>query len=195
MLLDIFGADGRRRSFRALLDSDSQASFITDKSADVLMLNRRRSPVNITTFASTNSTPVCGSSFIIVTPHGKQAPILIIDALVVRNITGKIPQTSFAPGKWTHIHNLPLADTLYHIPGDVDLLLGADILSSILYDSLISGIVGEPTALKTIFSWVLFGPTTSVAHFSLTTICVLTSINLDVTLRKFFVKNIYLFFL
>jgi len=99
VLLDIFGADGRRRSFRALLDSDSQASFITDKSADILMLNRRRSPVNITTSANTSTTPVCGSSFIIVTPHGKVTPSLSIDALIVPHITGKTPQIFFTPGQ------------------------------------------------------------------------------------------------
>jgi len=185
VILDICAADGRHHSFRALLDSGSQASFITEKSADIIMLNRRRSPVNITTFANTNTTPVCGSSVVMVTPHGKQSPILSVNALIIPHITGKTPQISITPGQWTHIHNLPLADPLYHIPGDIDLLLAADILPSILCDSLVSGRVGEPIALKTIFGWVLFGPTTSAAHLSLTTMCVSTSINLDATLRKF----------
>ncbi|XP_060875890.1 uncharacterized protein LOC132949125 [Metopolophium dirhodum] len=185
VLLDICGTDGHRHSFRALLDSGSQASFIRGKSADILMLNRRRSPVSITTFANTTATPVCGSSVVIVTPHGKQTPSLSIDALIVPQITGKTPQISFTPGQWTHIHHLPLADPSYHIPGDIDLLLGADILPSILCDSLISGSAGEPTALKTIFGWVLFGPTTTAPPVSLATMCVSTSSNLDATLRKF----------
>lgn len=74
---------------------------------------------------------------------------------------------------------------LYHIPGDVDLLLGADILPAILCNSLASSRAGEPTALKTIFGWVFFGPTTSVSPLSLITMCVSTSTNLDATLRKF----------
>lgn len=109
VLLDICATDGRLHSFRALLDSGSQASFITKKLADILILNRRRSPVNITTFANTATTHFCGSSVVMVTPHGKQTPILSIDALIVPHITGKTPQISITPGNWTHVHNLPLS--------------------------------------------------------------------------------------
>lgn len=136
VLLDICATDGRRHSFRALLDSGSQARFITEKSADILVLNRRRSSVTITTFSNTITTPVCGTSILLVTPHNKLTPTLSLDALIVPHITGKTPQISVTPGQWKHIHNLPLTDPLYHIPGDVDLLLGADILPSIPEDIL-----------------------------------------------------------
>lgn len=185
VLLDIFATDGRRHSFRALLDSGSQASFITEKSADILMLNRRRSRVNITTFANSAATPVCAVSNVVVMPYGQQTPSIRMDTLIVPQITGQTPQVPVSPGQWKHIENLKLADPLYHIPGAVDLLLGADILPSVLCDSLVSGQAGEPTALKTIFGWVLFGPSTSEPSVSLTSLCVLATNDLDGTLKKF----------
>jgi len=53
ILLEVVSRDGSRQSFRALVDSGSQASFITEKSACSLMLRRDRSSVNISSFNST----------------------------------------------------------------------------------------------------------------------------------------------
>jgi len=63
-MLDVIAADGHRHSLRALLDSGSQASFITEKAASLLMLRRFHSPVHITTFANTTTTLVKGKATI-----------------------------------------------------------------------------------------------------------------------------------
>lgn len=44
-MLAVVAVDGRRHSLRALLDSGSQASFITDRAATNLLLHRFHSPV------------------------------------------------------------------------------------------------------------------------------------------------------
>lgn len=144
VLLDIRAADGCRHSLRALLDSGSQASFITQRSVNALMLDYHRTQVNITTFANTTTNPVCGKSTITITPRGKSTPIVCFDALIVPQITVKTPQAPVDPETWEHIKTLSLADPLYHLPGDIDLLLGADILPSILLSGHISGRVGNP---------------------------------------------------
>jgi len=185
VLLDICATNGCRHSFRALLDSGSQVSFITEKSADILMLNQHRSQFNITTFANSTATPVCAVSNVVVMPFGKQSPSIRMNKLIVPQITGQTPQVPVSPGQWQHIENLQLADPLYNILGAVDLLLDVDVLPSVLCDSLISGLAGDPTALKTIFGCVLFGPSISEPSVSLTSLCVSFTNDLDGTLKKF----------
>jgi len=57
-LVDVYAADGWRHVLRALLDCDSQASFVTEKVCCALMLRRYHSPVSVSRFAGTASTCV-----------------------------------------------------------------------------------------------------------------------------------------
>lgn len=118
------------------------------------MLHRRQSPVHVTTFANTKSTLVRGTTNITLSPCGTDSPSFCLDTLIVSQITGETPQIPFALGKWEHIKNLTLADPTYNTPGSIDLLLGADILPSILLSGQSIGKAGETLALETVFGWV-----------------------------------------
>lgn len=109
-MLDVIAADGHRHSLRALLDSGSQASFITEKAASLLMLRRFHSPVNITTFASSSTTLVKGKATITILPCNKLSPSVSVDTLIVPKITGLTPQVPITHETWTHVENLPMAD-------------------------------------------------------------------------------------
>lgn len=128
VLLDIYAADGRRHTLRALLDCGSQASFITEKSSCALMLRRYHLPINVTTFANISPIAIGGKCSIKIVPSGRQTPTLCFDVFVVPQITGPTPQTPVKSRDWGHINNLSLAGPSYHAPGSIDLLLGADIL-------------------------------------------------------------------
>lgn len=185
VLLDVHAANGRCQSFRALLDSGSQASFITEKVVDTLMIPRRQSPINITTFASTTSARVKGKSSVTITPCGQRTPTFSLDVLIVPVITGPTPQLPITPRTWSHIKDLTLADPSYHTPGAIDLLLGADILPILLQDGKRTGQVGEPMALETVLGWVLMGATQSIISSSVTSLCLSVSESLDNTLKQF----------
>lgn len=185
VILDVVAADGHRHSLRALLDSGSQASFITEEAASLLMLRQFYSPVNITTFANTNSTLVKGKATITVFPCKQLTPSVCVDTLIVPQITGLTPQTPITNGKWTHIENLPLADPSYHLPGQIDLLLGADMFPSLVLTGQRRGQTGEPMAMETIFGWVLVGPIQSPPSASLSSFCISVFETLDKNLKKF----------
>ena len=59
--------------------------------------------------------------------------------------------------KWNHLLNLQLADPEFGKPGNADILLGADIFSLALLHDWRFGPPGTPSALKTIFGWVVTG--------------------------------------
>lgn len=185
-MLDVIAADGHRHSLRALLDSGSQASFITEKAASLLMLRRFHSPVNITTFASSSTTLVKGKATITILPCNKLSPSVSVDTLIVPKITGLTPQVPITHETWTHVENLPLADPSYHLPGHIDLLLGADLFPSLILTGQHRGKNGEPMAMETIFGWVLVGPVQASSSSSLNSFCILSVFeNLDNTIKKF----------
>ena len=58
---------------------------------------------------------------------------------------------------WKHFHGLDLVDPEFGVPGCIDVLLGADLFSSILLHGWQKGPWGTPVALETHFSWILMG--------------------------------------
>ena len=59
--------------------------------------------------------------------------------------------------KWDHLTDLKLADPDFRTPARIDLLLGAEVFTTILRDGRRTGPRGTPSALNTCFGWVLFG--------------------------------------
>jgi len=184
-LVAVYAADGRRHVLRALLDCGSQASFITENAVCALMLQRYHSPVSVSTFANSASTVVRGKCSVKITPSGQQSPSFCLEVSIVPQITGPTPQSPVTSGHWDHIHDLQLADPSYNIPGQIDLLLGADLLPSIYLDGTQKGQIGEPLAMNTVFGWVLMGPTDYCNRPSITTMCVDVSEPIDKIIKQF----------
>ena len=78
-----------------------------------------------------------------------------VEALVLHKITLNIPSCSVASNKdWKHLSNLTLADPTFGVPGNMDILLGADVFSHMVWRF---GPSGSPLAIKTTFGWVVAG--------------------------------------
>ena len=58
---------------------------------------------------------------------------------------------------WTHLSGLYLTDPNFPSPGRIDLLLNADIISSVLRNGWWTGPPISPVAIEIFFGWVLSG--------------------------------------
>lgn len=87
-------------------------------------------------------------------------------ALVIKNITGIPPSSRCHPENWPHISHLQLADSTYHLPGKIDLLLGSDAFTYIIMPGLVKGPQGTPIAQATVFGLVISGPVQSDSHYN-----------------------------
>jgi hypothetical protein len=54
--------------------------------------------------------------------------------------------------KWI---NCIMADPMYHTPGQIDIILGADVFHSIIKDGIQKG---SPTAINSELGWLITGP-------------------------------------
>ena len=150
-------SDGTSYKARALLDSGSSASFISERVAQHLHLPRQRqdSKVNGIGGGTMHLSSQVFANFTVKPVHsgGKTHKI---EALVLRKITSNIPSCSLAFDKdWNHLSNLTLTDPEFGVPGSVDILLEANVYSRTVLHGRQFGPSGSPSAIKTTFGWAL----------------------------------------
>ncbi|XP_037298313.1 uncharacterized protein LOC119190452 [Manduca sexta] len=68
-----------------------------------------------------------------------------------------MPSIRLDKSSWHHIKALQLADPNCHKPGPVDLLIGAECFASLLLPGSIKGDSNQPSALNSVFGWLLVG--------------------------------------
>lgn len=142
------------QSFRALIDSGSQAHFITERAIASLGIKRVRTSRYVRGLGQSCSA-VSGTVRIEV--GAKNKSLFTIDALTLPSICGKMPCTRIDKSSWHHIQGLTLADPDFYKPGSVDLLLGAEVFASLLLPGSVDGGPDQPSALNSVFGWLLLG--------------------------------------
>ncbi|XP_070068132.1 uncharacterized protein [Drosophila takahashii] len=120
---------GSNYQARALIDSGSEATFITERLFNLIKL-----PFQVIQ-AQLNTT-----------------------AYVLPQIAGNLPSCPLPQHFLRDLPELPLADSKFYESAQIDLLIGADILPSILLSGTRANICGSLLGQETIFGWILTGP-------------------------------------
>ena len=145
--------DGRTMQVRALLDSASSASFVSNRLVQQLCLPRHHRQAQIVGVGGLTHQRL-GQSVV----RFSVAPLfaLQIEAFVLPTVTSDLPLHSVPfDYNWYHLSGIRLADPDFGTPGNIDLLLGADVFSDIVLHGRRSGPSGSPAAFETRFGWVL----------------------------------------
>ncbi len=151
--------DGRSIKARGILDSASSASFVSERLAQSLRLQRSTCNSRISGIAGIfhPSSSQSTATFTIAPIHSPNKK-MHLSAIVVPRVTCDLPVVAvpYDPS-WNHLLHLKLADTELGKPG---LLLRVDIFASVLRQRRRCGPSGSPTAINTELGWVLAGSTT-----------------------------------
>lgn len=147
---------------RVLVDQGSHTCLMRESCVQRFGLQRKRVSVPIRGIGGTQA----GTSTSMVSVRIKSCidTTLAFDvsALVLRSLTGCLPSYNVAVANRPNFCGLKLADPTYYAPGDVDMVLGADIYGSLLLDGVIAGSTEascvRPTAQNTALGWILSGP-------------------------------------
>lgn len=175
---------GNFQEVRVLLDSGSQAHFMTDACARRLGLPKYKSEVPI--FGLSNQeVKDLGKVNCSIRPRCEPETLLTFDAFIVPRICGDMPSSRIDNSTWTTFNDITVADPYYCQPGHIDVLIGAELWPSILLPGSIPATDTTPMALNTIFGWVFMG---AVPCRTLPKVNVLLAINdhiLNTTIKKF----------
>lgn len=142
-------------SVRCLIDNASQNNIITLACCKKLQLNIISLSNSVIKGVGTSSRPIIGYVEIKVTAKNKTNSYKIT-ALVVDCITDKLPSHFVDTSEVQHLFELPLADPLWHVPGEVELLLGAKLFPYLLLNNKIISPTA-PSAIETVFGYILMG--------------------------------------
>ncbi|XP_041451290.1 uncharacterized protein LOC111075664 [Drosophila obscura] len=174
---------------RALIDSGSEATFLTERLFNITQLPFRLIQAQVSGLNQTvaaQSKKLCDLSIrSLITPSVQ----LNATAHVLPDIAGNLPSYPIPQSALRDLPNLPLADPKFYESSQIDVLIGADILPSILLSGSQTDICGSLLGQQTIFGWVLTGPVPSavpdqIASFS-TQISHVRDAPLDKLLTKF----------
>ncbi|XP_060855155.1 uncharacterized protein LOC132932813 [Metopolophium dirhodum] len=177
-------SSGQYQEARALLDSGSQSSFLTEHCRNRLGVTRDKCSVAVQAMAGLQIPPIKARTQIIIKPVRRDTPLFTVETFILPRITGLIPSERVVKTEWAHVQGLDLADPRYDEPLPIDILLGADVFPYIISRDRREGTVNQPVALKTVFGWVLMGR--SAPNPSNSTTSLFTSIDpIDQILRKF----------
>ena len=154
------GPGGHQLQARAFMDSGAGMSLVSKRVAQLLQLPLES---NTTRFSGTQATPCRASRHIThLTVSPLQDPEQQIEcrAAVVQVVTDDLPPQEMVPvTEMPHLMGLQLADPTFHLPGRVDILLGADLYPQLqVKRPIVTGEVGDPAAQATIFGWAVVGP-------------------------------------
>ncbi|XP_062134720.1 uncharacterized protein LOC133844653 [Drosophila sulfurigaster albostrigata] len=162
---------GVRYTARPLIDSGSEATFLSEK-----LFKRLRMPYTSVQARVSGLTQAVAAQprkfchFLIGSPV---RPDLQIEAsaYVLPQLAGNLPSCSVPQTLLEKLPSIQLADPKFHESSQIDVLLGADILPSILLGGSDPNICGTLLGQETIFGWILTGPVSgsiskSISSFS-----------------------------
>ncbi|XP_059217550.1 uncharacterized protein LOC131994726 [Stomoxys calcitrans] len=143
---------------RALVDSGSEGTFISEKLFNQLKLPFKRMSASISGLNNTISASVqkeCRFKLnSIVDPNFE----VWASALVVPHLSGSLPSRTFHPNSLVDLPDIPFADPRFYESSKIDLLLGGDILPFIMLSGIRREVCGSLLAQETVFGWILTGP-------------------------------------
>lgn len=173
-------------TLRALIDSGSQASFITKHMATKLKLKQIRTNTTINGVGSSMAGNTTTRVRLYITSRINNGYKIPVDAYILETITSQLPVQTFDINQIHHLKDIHLADPEFNKPGNIDVLFGADVYSKVILTGLKKGNIGTPVAQETELGWIIFG---NVATNNNESLCSnsfhLTTEPIESTLKKF----------
>lgn len=157
LMLRVRASDNTFMTFRALLDQGSQVSLISENAVQRLGLKRRRCHVSVTGIGVGSKQGKGVVSLDCRSIHNDNNYTLQTDALVIRDVVNRLPNTTFGKQDWPHLQHLNLADPEYNVSKPIDILLDASVYSDIIQNGLRKGPSTAPIAQQTRLGWILSG--------------------------------------
>uniref|UniRef100_A0A2A4K372 CCHC-type domain-containing protein n=3 Tax=Heliothis virescens TaxID=7102 RepID=A0A2A4K372_HELVI len=150
-------SDGSMHYARALIDSGSMDSFITNECARRLGLRVKKCNLSVSGIGQNSVCNIKGHTVGSIIPRSSESPQFDVSLVVLPKITSMMPSSSLPMRVKDHFAHLDLADCDFHKSGPIDLLLGVECFDQIYTGSRYTPGPGLPCALSSVFGWVITG--------------------------------------
>ncbi|XP_065356165.1 uncharacterized protein LOC135950558 [Calliphora vicina] len=189
-MIDICYLDNRYQA-RALIDSGSKGSFISERLFNLLKLPSTRTNAQVSGLNNTISASVDKQCSFLISSNLNPDIQLLITALVVPHLSGRLPSKTFDRSLFSQLPPIQLADPQFHTSSKVDILIGGDLFPSIMRSGVKHNVCGSLIAQETIFGWILTGPLSNISTPSCSLVSYFCEISLDKEISRFWeVENL-----
>lgn len=154
-LAEFLDISGRRKRARILIDSGSEMSFISERLFNALGLKSKKWLGTVTGVNNAIVNNVQGLVTCKIYSIQNQS-FVSGQAIVISNITSKVPPVNMQE-PFEDFKHLKLADPDFQFPGEIDFLVGTDLISKIWRQGCISSRKCNLLAVNTIFGYVVMG--------------------------------------
>ena len=159
------GKDGRHKDTLALLDPGAQTSLCQEGLLEELGIQGEPQPLILHNVEADGQEKISRRVKLELSPlavtEDRDQLICVPEAYSVKKVNVRTPSINKRwKTKWKHLEDLALPDCT---KGEVEILLGANVLEAILQKEARVGRSGEPVAIRTAFGWSLTG---SIAGFA-----------------------------
>lgn len=180
---------GTFQTIRALLDSGSNSSLISEECMQLLGLPRQNARVSVNGMADVNIGTSRGITELEIVSCYNSKSSLKLQPFIMKKLASTIPSVEFSKSQWERLQDLELADPDFNRVHKIDLIIGWGKFMSILRDGEILDTNGEILAKNTRFGYILCGElkmNQSINSFcSISSPQVSVEQNADVTIQKF----------
>lgn len=185
----VVDSSGNVHLIRCLIDNGSQNHFITTQCCKRLSLITRTlgSPMSVHGFGG-NSNHVIGETELEFCSRFDRSRPYKVRPLVVDSITQRLPTSVIDKSMLGYLKGVPLADDTFDRPGEIEMLIGAQLFSRLILAGRIYGPPGRPDALQTTLGFIVMGevPLSKPEPRNLTSaFCAFTGPRLDELVRSF----------
>ncbi|XP_075156365.1 uncharacterized protein LOC142229664 [Haematobia irritans] len=177
--------DGLSHKARALIDPCADDSFVSERLRKLLNLSTRTISADISGLGGEHLTRCTKLAILTIGSVFDKNFSLDIDALVVPDVTGNVPTHSFENFSASQLPKLNFADPHFYISGPVDILIGGNLYPLILLNGVQHGILGSLVAQKTVFGWIVTGPTSNRTSVNVSRVAHCTRVSIDKQLSRF----------
>ncbi|XP_061721887.1 uncharacterized protein LOC133528515 [Cydia pomonella] len=153
----------QKLKIRAFLDNGSESSFITESLKAKLSLKPRSiESLNVIGMGDTPSKHVIKGTCDVQLNSTKNKFSAILSCYVMDELTGRIPKAPVDITSFNLPQNIELADPMFHQPGPIDVVIGADLFWDIIGHEEISLGPNNPKLRSSKFGWIVCGRINSV---------------------------------
>ena len=156
IIVNVFDAFGQIHNIRALLDSGSQSTFITEKCVKRIGLQRKHARFAVNGLGSKNAGFTKGAFELKLRSSHDKSICVVVNAFVLTQLTSQLPSQIINVTHWSKLKNLQLADPSFNTPNEIDMILGNDVFYEVILPEQMKIDEGFFAQL-TLFSWVLGG--------------------------------------
>ena len=159
----VHGKNGTRDTF-ALLDPGAQTSLCSNALADQLNIQGKSQELCVQTVQGSGKRQTARKMVMELSGLSADASkerITVPEVWAVPRLNISMPRVNKQDKKkWQHLNDLDVPDCA---SGEVELLLGANVIEAVIQHEVRTGAPGQPVAIKTDFGWALTGAVHNLA--------------------------------